>query len=197
MSNTSSLLPDGMELGTCSEGYRDVEQVGNPSGGLEGLVVLLLFVVLPAMVLVLILITIWLVVDCIRAEQRGAYLGAWLAAIVVVPAVGPALYYFIRRPERRSGKLRDSEVLPDCSMALASLILGIVGWSFSTVGCVGLPICIGGIICGHLALCQLKARNCHGRSLAIAGLVISYLPWIAALIAAGVFVSLVAISGNS
>lgn len=58
-------------------------------------------------------------------------------------------------------------------LAIASLVMGIVGF-------LGLGVCVGGVvgipavICGHIALGQIKKSGQGGRGLAIVGLVLGY-----------------------
>jgi hypothetical protein len=72
---------------------------------------------------------------------------------------------------------------PTSGAATASLVLGILG-----ILCLGLPA-IPAVICGHLALREIRAgaRGGHGR--AVAGLVLGYIViavWLFAGIAAAV-----------
>jgi len=61
------------------------------------------------------------------------------------------------------------------SLAMISLVLGILALVFSCC-CYGLPFNIGGIICGFIALSQLRATpGQSGRELATVGLVLSFL----------------------
>jgi len=63
-------------------------------------------------------------------------------------------------------------------MAIAALIMGIVGLFLC-----GLPSLVGAVL-GHISLGQIKRTGEEGRSMAIAGLVLSYfgiLSWVAAL----------------
>lgn len=69
-------------------------------------------------------------------------------------------------------------------LAIISLVLAFV-------------VSIGAVICGHIALSQIKRTGENGRGLAIAGLVLGYLGIAAGVIAMIVFFSLFAIAGNS
>jgi hypothetical protein len=56
---------------------------------------------------------------------------------------------------------------PTNTLAIVALILGLSGFIFFITG-------IGGIVCGHIALSQVKRTGQNGRGLAIAGLVSGY-----------------------
>ncbi|WP_157244742.1 DUF4190 domain-containing protein [Nonomuraea typhae] len=62
-------------------------------------------------------------------------------------------------------------------MAITSLVLGIVG--LVLCGLTSIP----GAICGHVALAQIKRSGVEGRSMAVAGLVTSYITIVAWVIA--------------
>ena len=70
---------------------------------------------------------------------------------------------------------------PAHPLAIASLVCGLV--ALLPLGCLGilgvifLPVAIGAIICGHLALKKIRQPDCgtDGRGVAIAGLVTGYL----------------------
>jgi len=64
----------------------------------------------------------------------------------------------------------DLQPKPTSGLAVTSLILGIVSfmgcWCFTA---------IPGIICGHMAMSQIKRGEAEGRGLAMAGLIIGYI----------------------
>ena len=61
---------------------------------------------------------------------------------------------------------------PTNGMAVASLVLGLLSWA-----CLGCLAGIPGIICGHMALAQIRSSGYaeEGRGLAIAGLILGYI----------------------
>lgn len=65
-------------------------------------------------------------------------------------------------------------VVPTSGMAVASLILGLLG--LSGVCCWPLVILsVIGVLCGHLALGETRSGVKAGNGLAVAGLIVSYL----------------------
>ncbi len=70
------------------------------------------------------------------------------------------------------------------TLAIVALILGIV-------------VPIGGIICGHIALSQIKRTGENGRGLALAGTVIGYVLTVLGIIITIAYVALIAAAVNS
>lgn len=70
------------------------------------------------------------------------------------------------------------------TLAIVSLVLAFV-------------ISLGAVICGHIALNQIKQTGEQGRGLAIAGLVLGYLGLVSGIIGAIAFFALFAVAGNS
>lgn len=71
-------------------------------------------------------------------------------------------------------------VMPTPGTAIASLVLGII----SLVTCsLGVLLVIPGLICGHIALNQIKAPGARyeGRTLAMTGLILNYI-WLGAVV---------------
>ena len=58
-------------------------------------------------------------------------------------------------------------------------------------------ISLGAVICGHIALSQIKKTGENGRGLAIAGLILGYLGLIAGLIGTIIWISFFAIAASS
>ncbi|UTT61404.1 DUF4190 domain-containing protein [Microcella humidisoli] len=58
-------------------------------------------------------------------------------------------------------------------------------------------ISLGAVICGHIALSQIKKTGENGRGLAIAGLVLGYLGLVAGLIGTILWISFFAIAAGS
>ncbi len=58
-------------------------------------------------------------------------------------------------------------------------------------------VSLGAVICGHIALGQIKKSGENGRGLAIAGLVLGYLGLVGGLIATIVWVSFFAIAASN
>lgn len=58
-------------------------------------------------------------------------------------------------------------------------------------------VSIGAVICGHIALNQIKRTGENGRGLAIAGLVLGYLGILAGIFAVILFFGVFAIAGSS
>jgi peptidyl-prolyl cis-trans isomerase B (cyclophilin B) len=58
-------------------------------------------------------------------------------------------------------------------------------------------VSLGAVICGHIALGQIKKTGENGRGLAIAGLVLGYLGLVGGLIATIVWVSFFAIAASN
>jgi peptidyl-prolyl cis-trans isomerase B (cyclophilin B) len=58
-------------------------------------------------------------------------------------------------------------------------------------------ISLGAVICGHIALSQIKKTGENGRGLAIAGLVLGYLGLVAGLIGTIIWISFFAIAASS
>jgi len=58
-------------------------------------------------------------------------------------------------------------------------------------------ISLGAVICGHIALGQIKRTGEGGRGLAIAGLVLGYLGLVAGIIGAIIWVSFLALAASS
>jgi hypothetical protein len=62
---------------------------------------------------------------------------------------------------------------PSRALAIASLVMsvgGILVW-LASIGLIAVPIIVGAIVCGHVALVQLRRGGGGGRWVAIAGLV--------------------------
>lgn len=58
-------------------------------------------------------------------------------------------------------------------------------------------VSLGAVICGHIALSQIKRTGENGRGLAIAGLILGYLGLVGGLILAIVWVSFFAIAASN
>ncbi len=58
-------------------------------------------------------------------------------------------------------------------------------------------ISLGAVICGHIALSQIKKTGENGRGLAIAGLILGYLGLVAGLIGTIIWISFFAIAASS
>ena len=61
-------------------------------------------------------------------------------------------------------------------LAISSLVLsgvGILAW-FASIGLIAVPIIVGGLVSGHLALGRIRRAGGDGRRIAVAGLVIGY-----------------------
>jgi hypothetical protein len=89
------------------------------------------------------------------------------------PMTGPPLHAAYRRPLRT------------CSMAITSLVSGILGLVLSFVICgLGALGSIAAIVCGHVACAQIRKEPdvLGGRGLAVAGLVLGYIGMVAALV---------------
>jgi peptidyl-prolyl cis-trans isomerase B (cyclophilin B) len=58
-------------------------------------------------------------------------------------------------------------------------------------------ISLGAVICGHIALSQIKKTGENGRGLAIAGLILGYLGLVAGLIGTIIWISFFALAASS
>ena len=61
-------------------------------------------------------------------------------------------------------------------LAITSVVLsgvGILSW-FASIGLIAVPIIVGGLVAGHLALGRIRRAGGGGRWIAVAGLVIGY-----------------------
>ncbi|MCW1250058.1 PLDc N-terminal domain-containing protein [Acaricomes phytoseiuli] len=69
------------------------------------------------LVLVILGVTIYALIDCLRTERgsvRTLPKPAWILLIVLLPAVGAALWFFLGRPRRQAGPARPARsVAPD------------------------------------------------------------------------------------
>lgn len=77
-------------------------------------------------------------------------------------------------------------VMPTPGTAIASLVLGII----SLVTCsLGVLLVIPGLICGHIALNQIKAPGSRyeGKALAMTGLILNYV-WLGAVVLGVIFI---------
>lgn len=76
--------------------------------------------------------------------------------------------------------------MPTPGTAIASLVLGII----SLVTCsLGVLLVIPGLICGHIALNQIKAPGSRyeGKALAMTGLILNYV-WLGAVVLGVIFI---------
>lgn len=89
--------------------------------------------------------------------------------------------------EERPGRQTVQVVLPSTSgTAAASLTFGIVG-AVAGLCMLGVP-CLAAVLCGHLAMSDIRRKGTAGRGMAVAGLVLGYLfavPWLAAAVLVG------------
>lgn len=84
-------------------------------------------------------------------------------------------------PPQLPAHIKPASGKPAHPLAIASLVCGLA--SLIPLGCLGIlgiifmPVAIGAIICGHLALKKIRQPDCetNGRGVAIAGLVSGYL----------------------
>lgn len=136
---------------------------------------------------------IWMIVDCASHETSdGNEKVMWILLLVFTSILGALIYYSLRRRKRLAGEtcLVNDPPISTNSLASTSLGLGIAGIPLLGLG-IGFFSCIGAVICGHIALGQIKQDGSRGREMAIAALILGYLP--IALILLVVLVALVAL----
>lgn len=114
---------------------------------------------------------IWCIIDCAKNEKDDQNKLIWLLALILFTFLGALLYFFIGRPER----LKEIDTsLPLNKKAIISLALGCCG--FWILG-IGIFTNIIGIVLGHMARREISQGNSRGNAIALAGLIISYLPY--------------------
>lgn len=69
------------------------------------------------------------------------------------------------------------------SLAIVSLVLSILALPFNFICCLGLPLAIGGVVCGHLSRSRIKKKGgLPGNGLALAGVITGYVSLVVFLI---------------
>ena len=74
-------------------------------------------------------------------------------------------------PDARPAVAGSSRPLAITSVVLSGV--GILSW-FASIGLIAVPIIVGGLVSGHLALGRIRRAGGGGRWIAITGLVIGY-----------------------
>ena len=115
---------------------------------------------------------IWTIIDCAKKENDDQNKLIWLLIIVLLSVIGSCLYFFVRRSEQ----LKDYDKnLAINRKAITSLILGCCGFWFLGFAILLNPI---SIILGHISRREIKQGNSRGADIALAGLIMGYLPFI-------------------
>lgn len=87
----------------------------------------------------------------------------------------------------KTGRQTVEVVLPPVSgAAAAALTFGIVG-AVAGLCMLGVP-CLAAVLCGHLAMSDIRRKGTAGRGMAVAGLVLGYLfavPWLTVVVLVG------------
>ena len=121
----------------------------------------------------------------IKSDERVL----WILLLIFINLPGAIIYYLVRRP-RKKVRNSDEECLedqPTNTLAATSLGVGIGGIVLLSIG-MGFIASIVAIVCGYKALAQIKQSGERGRDMAVAGIVLGYIPFVALLVFALVLV---------